>query len=276
MIGLNRMANRFQATPIKGFKWMSQLDHKGFWSLIVGRTMTELSDDEVVENLKLGRSFIRWGDGETANLRGKSSWHQPGDAYLSDELARFLDYIRGADHLVLGLPFVAIKGSLLNGSIWPLWKIKVLLSTRVLLNSNTIKSIPNNRVADAEIWYRIFLKIPSILLSIGVKQRPVLLISGNEAHRDAVAAICNADYFGIRSMNAFEQYQEIQRFTLDWATAHIAERPIILLAAGSVGKLLVMHLPPEVQVVDIGSGLSALLKGRIERDWMIDPDKFKL
>jgi hypothetical protein len=270
------VANRFQATPIKGFKWMSQLDHKGFWSLIVGRTVTELNDDEVVESLKLGRSFIRWGDGETANLRGKSSWHQSGDTYLSDELARFLDYIRGADHLILGLPFVAIKGSLFNTSIWPLWKIKVLLSTRVLLNSNRIQSIPSSRVADAEIWYRIFLEIPSILLSIGVKYRPVLLVSGNDAHRDAIAAICNADYFEIRSLNAFEQYEEIHQFTFDWATSHIAERPIILLAAGSVGKLLVMHLPTEVQVVDIGSGLSALLEGRIERDWIIHPEKFKL
>lgn len=276
MIGLNRVANRFQATPIKGFKWMLQLDRKGFWSLIVGRTVTELSDNEVVESLKLGRSFIRWGDGETANLRGKSSWHQSGDTLLSDELDRFLDFIRGADHLVLGLPFVAIKGPLFNGSTWPLWKIKVLLSTRVLLNSNRIKSIPNSRVADSEIWYRIFLEIPSILLSIGVKYRPVLLISGNDTHRDALAEICSADYFKIKSLNAFEQYQEIRQFTLDWANANTAERPIILLAAGSVGKLLVTHLPPEVQVVDIGSGLSALIKGRIERDWIIDPEKFKL
>lgn len=270
------MANRFQFTPFKGFKWISQLDHKSFWSLIVGRTVTELNDDEVVKSLKLGYSFIRWGDGETANLRGKSSWHQSGDTHLSNELARFLEYSREADHLILGLPFVAIKGSLLNTSAWPLWKIKVLLSTRVLLNSNRIQSIPSSRVADSEIWYRIFLKIPSILQSLDVKFRPVLLVSGNSSHRDAIAEICNVDYFEIKSLNAFEQYQEIKQFTYNWANSHIAERPIILLAAGSVGKLLVMHLPPEVQVVDIGSGLSALQKGRIERDWIIQPEKFNL
>ena len=148
------MVKRFKATPMKGLKWISQLDSKGLWFLFVGREINKLEDQQVVNELKSGKSFIRWGDGETANLRGKSSWHQLGNSQLSHELDLCLDYILDVDHLVLGLPLVAVKDSMANRSSWPFWKIKVLLATRVLLNTEKFRGIPKNKISDAEIWYR--------------------------------------------------------------------------------------------------------------------------
>jgi hypothetical protein len=269
------MTNRFKATPLKGLKWISQLDTVGLWFLFVGREITKLEDLQVVAELKNGKSFIRWGDGETANLRGKSSWHQEGDSQLSCELHRCLDYMLNVDQLVLGLPLVAMRDSITNRSSWPVWKIKVLLATRVLLNTEKFRNIPRNRISDAEIWYRRYEEIPDILKSIVMKNRPVLLISGDPSHHDVIKAICKAEFLPIHSINAFGQYQEIQSSAVEWCTKNSSERPIVLLAAGSVGKLLVMHLHPTAQVIDIGSGLSALATGIFERDWIIDPEKFK-
>lgn len=269
------MVKRFKATPIKGLKWISQLDSKGLWFLVVGREINKLEDQQVVNELKSGKSFIRWGDGETANLRGKSSWHQLGDSQLSQELDLCLDYILDVDNLVLGLPLIAIKDSMTNRSSWPFWKIKVLLATRVLLNTEKFRGIPKNKISDAEIWYRKYEEIPNILESLGIENRPVLLISGDPSHHDAIKAICNADFLPINPINAFEQYREIQTSAMEWCKGHSSERPIVLLAAGSVGKLLVMHIHPSAQVIDIGSGLSALATGIFERDWIIDPEKFK-
>ena len=268
------MANQFKPTPVKGIQWICQLDLKGLWFLIVGRTTNELSDQALVKKLEDGLSFIRWGDGETANLRGKSSWHQGANSSLSMELSHALDYMQNDAKLILGLPLVAIKGNLLRQTAWPFWKIKILLATRVLLNTKNIRTIPEDKISDAEFWYRNFSSILKILLSLEIKHRPVLLISGNESHLDALASICNVHFYQIPAVNAFAQYEEIQNFTVRWCDDRITQRPIVLLAAGSVGKLLIMHLTSRVQVIDIGSGLSALLSGKIERDWILDPRKF--
>lgn len=269
------MTNRFKATPIKGLKWISQLDSKGLWYLFVGREINELDDQQVIAELKNGKSFIRWGDGETANLRGKSSWHQQGDSELGYELLLCLDYMLSVDRLVLGLPLVAIKDSITNRTSWPVWKIKVLLATRILLNTEKFRSIPRNRISDAEIWYRTYEEIPNILKTIGIENRPVLLISGDPGHHNAIKAICKVDFLSINSINAFGQYREIKMSAVEWCFNHRTKRPIVLLAAGSAGKLLVMHLHPIAQIIDIGSGLSALASGVFERDWIVDPEKFK-
>ena len=54
--------------------------------VIFGNTTKILDLDQLITELKLGRSFVRWGDGETAIARGKSIWFQEANQQLAKNL----------------------------------------------------------------------------------------------------------------------------------------------------------------------------------------------
>jgi len=259
--------SRFKATPLLGIKWFSQLDLPGILFFLLGRKPELLEDHQVIEMLSSRNHFIRWGDGETANLRTKSSWHQMGDPKLAEKLKELLDYCDDATNVILGVPSSAIESRVILNSDWPLWKLRILSSTRVLMNLKKMRRKDKTTIADAEFWYRNFLNLNLILQTVIDSNKAVLLISGDGEHAKLLNWIADLEHFIIPSRDAFDQYQEIENFVSDWVNKKFEKKPIILLAGGSTSKVLLPKFGEYAQFIDVGSGLAYLLKGKIQRDW---------
>jgi hypothetical protein len=259
--------SRFKATPLLGIKWFFQLDLPGILFFLLGRKPELLKDHQVIEMLSGRNHFIRWGDGETANLRTKSSWHQIGDPKLAEKLKELLDYCDDATNVILGVPSSAIESRVILNSDWPLWKLRILSSTRVLMNLKKMRRKDKTTIADAEFWYRNFLNLNLILQTVIDSNKAVLLISGDGEHAKLLNWIADLEHFIIPSRDAFDQYQEIENFVSDWIKKKFEKMPIILLAGGSTSKVLLPKFGEYAQFIDVGSGLAYLLKGKIQRDW---------
>lgn len=267
MHGLAMGNSRFKATPLLGIKWFFQLDFPGVIFFILGREPEILGDAQVIKMLSHRNHLIRWGDGETANLRTKSSWHQIGDPRLAEKLKDLLSYCDDATNVILGIPISAIESRIILNSDWPLWKIRILSSTRVLMNLKKMRRKDRRSITDAEFWYRHFSNLNSILQTVVDSKKAVLLISGDVEHAKLLHWIEDFEHFIIPSRDAFDQYEEIENFVSDWVNRKLEKMPVILLAGGSTSKVLLPKFGEQAHFIDVGSGLAYLLNGKIQRDW---------
>ena len=248
--------------------WFSTLDIRNIYGFIFGWKRDYLSFDNLCDQLKNGKSFIRWGDGETANLRGKSTWHQLGNLQLSESLKRLIEYIQNnEDIVVFGIPKRAIEGSLLCRSEWPTWLLKILWSTRILFNSRGFRALALRKVADAEIWYTNFKLLPWVFSEVlKIENRDVGLVCSNNFEK-LFGETQSFKHFEILPRNAFDDYSVLREKVKNW-TFECSNSPILFLAGGSASKLLISENFPSLQIIDIGSGLKALDHGKITRDWL--------
>lgn len=259
--------SRFRATPLLGIKWFSQLDLPGIFFFLLGRKPELLEDHQVIEMLRNRNHFIRWGDGETANLRTKSSWHQVGDPRLAEKLRDLLAYCDDSSNVILGIPISAIESRVILNSDWPLWKLRILSSTRVLMNLKKLRRKDKETIADAEFWYRHFLDMNLILGNFIDSKKAVLLISGDTEHARLLNWIADLEHYIIPSRDAFDQYQDMEKFVSVWISRKFEKELVVLLAGGSTSKVLLPKFGEYAQFIDVGSGLAYLLKGKIQRDW---------
>ena len=243
----------------------------GLYRFVFGSNAQMISDSEVLSRLIRGDNFIRWGDGETANLRGKSTWHQTGNEELSRKLSQLLDYCSEGDEILFGINFQAIRNSLFNRTIWNFGILQhLLLSSRALFNHRRFYPYFKHGIADALFFYHHSKDLPDYLRLIAPFERPILVITSNPEALSLLKDWSAVSFIEISPRNAFDGYLKMVHSAENWIQSlSIPKDGLILLAGGSTSKILILEFSKQCQVIDIGSGF-AFAK---QDNWVMDWDK---
>jgi Glycosyltransferase GT-D fold len=244
-----------KATPQKLFRDFVGLSFKHWLRLIFGDKRELLTDEELVERLKRGDSFFRWGDGETAIARGKSIGYQDFDHLLADKLRLILSN-RNLP-LISGLCWVVFEP--IWSKAWTKRKFLVLFSTKLFLSRNFEDRYFETSCTDERVWWRLHESLDAILNSIAGK-RPCLLISSNSSFLNACPS--QTHFLEIPASNAFSRYNTICRQVECWISKQEEEsKPLILVAAGPTAKAICLDFCEQTQVIDVGHGFDFYVRG---------------
>lgn len=229
---------------------------RGLWRFIFGYRAKVISDLRFEKMLKDGWSLVRWGDGETAIARGKSISYQKNDEELAEILRNLIVLL--PPRTIFGLPWAFTKS--LVDKKWNKRFWQIFLSTRVYLDRNF--ELKSREVIDTEIWYRLYLRLPSLLEELS-KTATLILVTGNAEF----LSVCpkGTELILVPHKNAFVSF----RRTLDFIQCNLdrSKKSVFLLAAGPSSKAFVSHLARDHQVIDIGHGFDFLLRGRGKYAW---------
>lgn len=254
----------YRPTYSEGLKWLLKLDFRGWLGFVLGVRTLEMTFENFIDNIKAGRSLIRWGDGETANLRIKRNWHQQGHPELSTRLYSLLEMVSQEPEILFGLPLKSLENIFVSRRdfFWP--NRKQLWSTRALFNQRYYRSILKIPRIDAELFYRDPGLIPLIMKAIDAPRRDVLFISSKPSPT-LVKIVPDIDFLKIPEKDAFATVHDIERKTKKWLNN--CRRPVILFAGGSVLKAFCATLVGQCQIIDLGSGVRFLEPGERHMDW---------
>lgn len=248
--------------------WLLRLTPLGLCRFIFGSNPAVISNSELMEGLISGKSFVRWGDGETANLRGKSTWHQSGDPKLSQKLSELIDYCSNSEHVIFGVNFQAIQHSILNRKKWQWSGFRILFSSRVLFNQWKFRKLINSPLADALFWYNHSEQLVNNLDLIIPKNRPILVVSSNSDKLSILRSWNSITLIEISPRDAFRDFQSMVDQVNVWLdTLKDPNNGIIILSGGSASKILVPKFSHFCQVIDIGSGFAFAYEGKKVMDW---------
>ena len=238
-------------TPMKIIREILALKINAKKRLIFGNTSKTLDLDSLVTELRKGKSFVRWGDGETAIARGKSIWFQEANHELAKKLNALISGIDNGP--ILGIPTQAI-----SRPIWfyPSWQhFKIELSTRVFFASRlSCLSKRNIALASATIWYDKVANLRLLLESITPLNTPLLVVAGNSKSKEFFSAWEYVSFIQCQSKNAFNAYSELSAEISDWVKGN--KFGTIYCAAGPTTKAIVHDFFYDAQIIDVGHGIS--------------------
>ena len=255
-------------TPIKGLLMLMKLRPVGFFRFIFGSGVKKMDDSELLMSLIKGKSFIRWGDGETANLREKSTWHQRSNHELSTKLSELLDICADSENIIMGINFQAIRNSLFDKKVWDLGNRNRLLSSRALFNHKKFYPFFRSGLADAFFFYNNFEKLVNYLSLIAPYNRPILVINSDPEILPLLKDWKSITFVRINPRDAFDEYQEMERRVESWLNSLSSEdNGLLLLSGGSASKILVTKFSELCQIIDVGSGFSFAKDGNLVMDW---------
>lgn len=251
-------------TPWKGIQWFSKLDARGFLGFFRGHSIQTMTFDELISALRRGMSLVRWGDGETANLRGKDTWHQQADGQLSKMLDQLLLGIYRSEKLVLGVPVSVVENSFLTLVIHQVRLLKIIWSTRVLLNCKLMRKLNPSRLVDSHIFLQQPERVSELLSNLDLGNRDAIYVSSVPSNLMASFSL-RLSHLIIPPRNAYSQVEMVRQKLANWLKS--AEKPIIFFSAGSAVKVLVLELVHRCQIIDLGSGLRFLDTGAQKYEW---------
>ncbi len=255
-------------TPLKGLLMLLQLTPLGLYKFIFGSSAQKMDDSELLDKLIEGKSFVRWGDGETANLREKSTWHQSGDKELSRKLAELIDFCSMSQDVIFGINFQTIRESLFNKHAWDKGNRNRLLTSRALFNQKRFNCLFNSGIADALYFYNNYKLLPHLMSLIASFERPILVINSDSKVLSVLKDWNRIEFIGIKPRDAFKQYDEIERRVETWLDSLPDQKEgLLLLSGGSATKVLVTRFSKVCQIIDIGSGFSFAKDGDMVMDW---------
>ena len=263
----NRLMIHSNPTPMKIIREILALKINAKKRLIFGNTSKSLDLDSLVTELRKGKSFVRWGDGETAIARGKSIWFQEANHELAKKLNALISGIDNGP--ILGIPTQAI-----SRPIWfyPSWQhFRIEFSTRVFFASRlSYLNKKNFTLASATIWYDKVANLKEILESITPLNTPLLVVAGNRNAQAFFSAWEDVSFVQCESKNAFSTYQELSGEISDWVKAN--KFGTIYCAAGPTTKAIVHDFFERIRVIDIGHEISFSINNNSRFAWE-EPDK---
>ena len=222
------------------------LKHVRRW--ILGMDVPVLGLEETLAFLEAsGASLARWGDGETAILRGRSIPFQDWSPSLSERLGNLLNQRQPG--ILLAIPAGALKGP-----IWRHLKKPTWLATRVVLASALQ---PGRIYADAFMFRDEPVRaLAALKASIGRSGR-VVVVSSNPRDRDYFSGIsCPVVHVLISERNAFAKFESICRRIRSSAAMKrdddTSAPTVVLFSAGPAAKALVAELAGEFRCYDVG------------------------
>lgn len=218
--------------------------------------VTELSTTDVIQAIRDGKSFIRFGDGEAMILTGRDVYFQPTNPALARAFSEIIKNYQTASKYIIGAPTNKIPLSELELTpverrVWRLYR--TLFPLRFPLD---VKYAPLT-------FFYVGGRFKELIEPI-IKLRHVICVSNakvlDEAFRDyATTIFTKATFIETPAYNSFVNQAEILQ-AIDEAIAKEAElSPIILFAAGPASKAWAYHYTNQgVQCLDIGHGMQLI------------------
>jgi hypothetical protein len=233
-------------TPLRLFVEVLTCNPKSFANLIFGSPIRLTPDNEVIELLKSGISFVRWGDGETAIARNKSIYYQQAHPELRYKLIELSK--NPPKNVIIGLPWVTYASML--DSRWNTRIFGIMFSTRVFWAKRVRSSFLQFRFSRTEFWWDHAINIPSILKDVKKKGRHLVLVGPSKFLK-----VCppGTSLIEIPQKDAFAKYMELTNAILKFHRRH-GSRLTIVMAAGPTSKALAQDFSDKIQVIDIGHG----------------------
>jgi hypothetical protein len=232
---------------------IARLSPLGMYRVFFGSKLNYFELNEVIKQLKSGKTLIRWGDGETALARDKDIWFQSSNSDLTKQFNNF--WVNQQDEIVFSLPRKALEKNILQYLIrrHDFWKE---FSSRVYFASKN-NLVKNRRFAESHIWYENFEILIPALIEI-IKFKPVLLIASDlDIFKHLNNTFSKLDFIPIPKKETFGEKDSITDKIDKWVDKNSDDgKPVILLAAGPVGKLIAYDKNRIAQFVDIGYGFA--------------------
>jgi Glycosyltransferase GT-D fold len=247
----------FEPTPKKLLKELVSLRFSEFVRVVAGLDIDILPEDVVFQEMLKGKSFLRWGDGETALTRGKSIRYQTHSVELQSYLKGIWESPK--NEIIIGIPFFAQR-NILRLLDPHLYKIKVHFSTRVFL-APRISSY--QLFSDTMFWYSRWQTMRFFFEQLAVG-RSTLLISSDSDYLKACPS--GTEILLVPKREAFSSFDAICKKVDKWIEIS-TRRPLILLGAGPMSKVLVHMFADRSQLVDIGHAFHFNKHGNQRYSW---------
>jgi hypothetical protein len=248
---VQQLQKHYKPTPLKILSELASLSPAGLWRVIFGARFKYYSLEELINELKSGKTLIRWGDGETALARNKSIWFQTSYPELSTQLNEF--WKDGANEAIFALPKKSIERNVLKYLIHrnDFWKE---FSSRVYFARKYVE-LKHRTFGDTYIWY-VNTEMLRPFISDLLNQRPSMLIASNTDIFDNLkVSLPEIAFLQIPKREIYKDKDSLIIEIANWVKSNQGtDRPIILLAAGPVGKIIARTMDHQAQFVDVGHG----------------------
>jgi hypothetical protein len=253
------MPATIRSTPFKLFLEIASCSPRQLWQLLTRPSINILNDAEVLDLMEKGHSFVRWGDGETAFVRGKFNWYQE---FNSDLRKKLLDLLATfSSDLIMGIHWGVYAK--INDKRWGLRIFKIIFSTRVFIIKKLNSQRGNKNFATLDFWWRNADQMSEILSRV-LKNKRCILIASNVKYLDFCPI--NTKFIQAPANNAFTVYERI----IQEIDAHLEagdDKTVILTAIGPTSKALVFDYYLNTQILDIGHGFNFALNGKNSWAW---------
>lgn len=226
--------------------------------------VTELSTSDVIQNIKDGKSFIRFGDGEVMILTGRDVYFQPTSPSLAKTFSEIINNYRTESEYIIGAPTNKIPQ--LESSLTPVerrvWRLyRTVFSLRFPLN---VKYAPLT-------FFYVGGRFKELIEPI-IRRRHVICVSNakvlDEAFRYYATKTFNqVTFIETPAQDSFTMQTKIMS-ALDESLAKKTNlSPIILFAAGPASKAWSYHYTKQgIQCLDIGHGMQLIAHNKDRSD----------
>lgn len=214
---------------------------------------TSFTSEELVEEIKNGKSFIRFGDGEVHILNGGGIHYQTYDHNLEKSFRMSIQSYTSNSKYVIGLPYFI---NMTNSELRSIGQLRTWMPFKVMY---TILFPKKPVYADAHFFYydHYFEKyLESYLLT-----RHIIVITKEETitslKNNPKLPFKNISYISAPVFNSYTSCEELHS-----QVAHVLKSlpegvtPALLVAIGPASKSFIFELTQkDIQAIDIGVGI---------------------
>jgi hypothetical protein len=232
---------------------MVHLTPLGLYRVFFGSKLNYFSLKEVIGHLKSGKTLIRWGDGETALARNKDIWFQSSNLVISKQLNGF--WFNDNENIVFSLPRSPIEGTIFKylsqrGNFYKEFSTRVYFSKKYF-------EIKHRVFADTYIWYDNYAMLKPALIELSNDKKTLLVASDPDIFNNLQSYILGVDFLQIPKKEIFNEKDSLVAKLETWINTNQGTgKPLILLAAGPIGKLIACEMHKYAQFIDIGHGFA--------------------
>jgi hypothetical protein len=215
---------------------------------LLGCRVKALTHREAMEWLETtGKSLVRWGDGETAVLRGRGIHFQAAHPALAHALGEILAQDR--PDIAIGVPVRA-----LSGPVWEHFRVRLWLRTRMVW----ARYARSDRLyVDAFMFRDRPAEALDLVLGVASRRGWVLVVSSNGDDLEFFRRlVCPCDWIGIPAKDAFQGLgsilSDIRAAALRLSRVSGRDDGLVLISAGPTAKVLIADLAPALCCYDVG------------------------
>ena len=245
---------------------IARLSPLGIYRVFFGSKLNYFKLNEVIEQLSAGKTLIRWGDGETALARNKDIWFQSSNVFISKRLNDFWLYDK--EDVVFSLPKSPIERTIFK-YLFQRHDFFKEFSSRVYFSKKYFR-IKHRIFADSSIWYDNHEILKPALIELSNNKKSLLVASDVDIFNNLKTYVLDVEFMQIPKKDIFSEKDNLVAKLENWiSTNQGADRPLVLLAAGPIGKLIAYEMSKNAQFIDIGHGFALELGKEIiivERD----------